>query len=115
MWGKIKAAGWFLTLTTIVIAVGMALAGARSTKRKKRAAKNKDRAVTLMNSKVSSEIAKGKRLQEAADVDLDVALEADKLMAKRLDEWSEKDADLDAIADRFNSRRLRKSGTRSTT
>lgn len=115
MWAKIKSAGWFITLTTIVIAVAMALAGAKSTKRKKRAARNKARATDLMNSQVSSEIAKGKKLRESADLDLDVAVAADKKMAERLQQWSEHDADLDAIADRFNSRRLRKSAGQGST
>lgn len=108
MWAKIKSAGWFITATTILLAVGMALAGARSTKLKKRAKRNKAKAVDLMNGKTSAEIAKGKRMRDAADADLDVALDADKLMEARLEKWSQHDADLDAIADRFNSRRLRK-------
>jgi len=115
MWAKIKSAGWFITLTTIVLAIGMALAGARSTKAKKRAAKNIDKAAALMTSKTSAEIAKGKKLREAADRDLDAGVAADKLMEERLKQWSEHDADLDAIADRFNSRRVRKPATPAAT
>ena len=108
MWAKIKSAGWFITATTVLLAVGMALAGARSTKLKKRAKRNKATAVDLMNAKTSGEIAKGRKLRDSADRDLDVAVEADKLMEQRLEQWSDHDADLDAIADRFNSRRVRR-------
>ena len=91
----------------ILTAILFALAGAKSVKKKKRAAKTQQRAEDLMNSGVSSKIHKGRKLMESANVDKDKAIAADKLMSKRLDEMSTKNDSIDDVAHRFNSRRVR--------
>jgi hypothetical protein len=65
------------------------------------------KATDLLNSGVSTQIAKGKKLVEAANKDKDRAGNARKAMEAQLAKLGDSNEELDSIADRFNSRRVR--------
>jgi hypothetical protein len=109
MWARIKAAGWVVTLGAVLSAIVLGLAAAKSVNKQSSAKRKEAQAVGKMNSGISSEIHKGKRLLEAANKDKDAAVAADVKMENQLEKMGAANESLDAIAHRFNSRRLRKS------
>jgi len=106
---------WLATIGAVIGAILLGLAVAKASN-KRAAADRKDQTATdLMNTGISKQIAKGKRLRESANKDKDAAIAADKLSEERLEQMAANNESLDAIADRFNSRRLRKRSARSAT
>ena len=99
---------WLTTAGMILTAVLLALAGAKAAKKKSSANKKEQLANDLMNSGISKEIAKGKKLLESANNDKDAGAAADAKVKAQLEKLSEANADIDSIADRFNSKRVRK-------
>lgn len=84
----------------------MLLAGRKATKMHARAEAKEDTATTLLNSGISKEIARGKKMVDAANRDKDKAVIANLKMQERLEMLGEADESIDDIADRFISRRL---------
>ncbi len=104
----LKNLRWLKTAGLVLAAILMALAGAKAVKKKASAAKKEDKAVELMNSSISSDIQKGKKMTESANKDKDKAAEAEKRMEAQLESMSNANEDIATIADRFNKRKLRK-------
>lgn len=84
----------------------MILAGRKATKLHARAAVKDETATNLLNSGISKEIARGKKMVDAANKDKDKAIIANLKMKERLEVLGEVDESIDDVADRFNSRRL---------
>ncbi len=108
MWAKIKALPWIVTLSAVLIAVAIAMAGGKIRRLEKRSAKRTEKSVDGLNSSISSEIHKGKVLAESASRDLDRVQEIKELRKKRVEAQGEKDENIDDIMHRFNSKRVRK-------
>ncbi len=108
MWTKIKALPWIVTLGAVLIAVAIAMAGGKIRRLEKRAAKRTDKSVDGLNSKISSEIHKGKVLAESANRDLDRVAEIKQRQRERAEALGDKDESIDDIMHRFNSKRVRK-------
>jgi len=99
---------WLKTLGLVFTAILLALAGAKAAKKKASADSKEQRANELMNSGISKEIAKGKKLLESANKDKDAGVVAHTNMEAQLEKLGEANDDIDALATRFNSKRLRK-------
>ncbi len=108
MWARIKALPWLVTLSAVLIAVAIAMAGGKIRRLEKRAAKKTDKSVDGLNSHISSEIHKGKVLAESANRDLDRVGEIKEEQKKRAEALGDKDESIDDIMHRFNSKRVRK-------
>jgi len=111
----LKNLRWLKTAGLVLAAILMALAGAKVTKRRASATKKEDKAVELMNSSISTDIQKGKKMVESANKDKDKAVEAEKRMEAQLENMGNANEDIAAIADRFNKRKLRKSTVSTST
>ena len=109
MWDRIKSFGWVTTVASIATAIALGFIAAKSVNKKASGKRKEARAVDMMNTGISREIHKGKKLLEAANKDKDAAIAADVRMENQLEKMGASNESLDAIADRFNSRRLRKS------
>ncbi len=109
MWDRIKSFGLFTIIASVLTAVVLGFAAAKSVNKKASGKRKEQRAVDMMNSGIGREIHKGKKLLEAANKDKDAAIAADVEMENQLEKMGAANESLDAIADRFNSRRLRKS------
>ena len=109
MFSRLSNIGWIKTLILVGSAILLALAAGRASSKHASARKKDDRAEQLLNSGISKEIHKGKKLADAANMDKDKAVVALKQMHDQLDKMGEANEDMDSIADGFNSRRLRKS------
>ena len=108
-WGnKLKALGWVKAVGLAISAALLGLAVAKASNKKESARKKEDRATDMLNSGISKEIAKGKKLMESAQKDKDKGVAAHDAAEKQLDKLGQDNEDMDSIADRFNSRRLRK-------
>jgi len=99
---------WWKTLSMIIVGVLLILAGRRATKLHERAKAKDEIATDLLNSGISKELEKGKRLVDAADKDKDRAVAARKEMEQHLESLGQNDESIDDIATRFNSRRVRR-------
>lgn len=107
IWKWIKGLGWVTALGLIFGAILLALQSLRSQKARTASKRKEDMATDMLNSDISSQIAKGKKLMEAANKDKDRAVVARQAMEEQLAKLGDANEDLDAIADRFNSRRVR--------
>jgi len=105
---EFKSFGWVKAIGLAITAVLLALAAARASNLRINAERKEDRATDMLNSGISKEIQKGKKLTESAQVDKDKAVDARAKVEAQLDKLGKANEDLDDIADRFNSRRLRK-------
>jgi hypothetical protein len=103
----LKKQRWIVTLGMVLSAILMALAGAKAVRKKASAAKKEQKATDLLNSGISTNIYKGKKLLESANKDKDAGVAADERMEAQLEKLGEANEDIDALADRFNSKRLR--------
>ncbi len=106
---------WIITAGLVLTAIALALAGAKASKKRSNATRKDATAVRLMNSGISREIKRGKKLRDAANRDKDAAIVADARMTRLLNNMGTANENLDAVADRFNSRRLRQRAGRSAT
>lgn len=102
---------WLTTLSLVLGAIGLALAGAKANSIRKRAQQKDQKAEKLLASNSSKEIQKGKKLRESAQKDLDKAAEAQKAMKAKVEEIGNANEDLDELMHRFNSERVRQSGS----
>ena len=107
---KVKSWGWVKTLGLVLGGILLALAAGRAASKKAAADRKDQRAADLLNSQISNEIQKGKKLVESAQKDKDKAVELHQASQKRLEQMAENNEDMDSIADRFNSKRVRRSG-----
>ncbi len=103
----LKGIGWIVTLGAILTAVLFALAGARSLKKNASARRKEDHAIDLMNTGITKEIDRGKKLMESASKDKTAAIEAKAKMKVRLQKLGDANEDIDDIAARHNARRMR--------
>ena len=99
-------ARWWGTIVAVVIGVLMVVAGRKATKMHARAEAKDEVATNLLNSGISTELARGKKMVESANKDKDKAVIANLKMKARLETLGEVDENIDDVADRFNSRRL---------
>ena len=111
-WGSdviawLKKQRWVVTLGMILSAVLLALAGAKSAKKRGRAEKQERLAEDLMQTGIDIDLTEAKRQTEKAEKNKQAAAKAKAKMEQRLEELGNANEDIDALADRFNSRRLR--------
>ena len=105
---RIGTFGWVKALGLAITAMLLGLAAAKASQKKESARKKEDRATNMLNSGISKEIAKGKKLMESAQLDKDKAIVARDNAEHQLEKLGKANEDLDDIAHRFNSRKLRK-------
>lgn len=103
----LKKQRWVVTLGMILSAVLLALAGAKSAKKRGRAEKQERLAEDLMQTGIDIDLTEAKRQTEKAEKNKQAAAKAKAKMEQRLEELGNANEDIDALADRFNSRRLR--------
>ncbi|KKK49624.1 hypothetical protein LCGC14_3133200 [marine sediment metagenome] len=108
MWAKLKALPWIATAGMVLTAIVMGMACGKIKRLEKRAAKKTEKSIDLKNSKISSQIHKGKMLADSANTDLDVAGRVKERQEKRMESLGDRDETIDDIAHRFNSKRVRK-------
>lgn len=96
------------TISLVIGAILLALMAGRAMSKRRAAQRKDERAADLLNSNISREVDRGKKLVEAAHKDKDKAQKAQEKMERQLEAMGQANEDLDAIVDRFNSKRLRK-------
>lgn len=89
-------------------AIILAFAASKAAGARQQARRLEKKAEGLLNTQVSKDIHKGKKLTEKANRAKDRASDARMRIEGQLDKLGEKNEELDVIVDRFNSRRVRK-------
>jgi len=106
----LKSQSWMITLGLILGAIALALAGAKSIKRKSSAARKETKATDLMNRAIGTDLKRADKLVKSAAKDKQKAADAKVKMQEKLESLGEANNDLDSIISDFNSRRVRRSG-----
>ena len=111
IWARIKSLHWVKTLGLVMSAVLLAVMAGRASSRASAAKRKDERAEELINSQISADIQKAKKLVDAAHKDKDKAAAAHKRMEEQLSKLGDADEDLDSIMGRFNDRSVRHQST----